>query len=595
MKRLLALFALAAVLAGCQSPKTEPTQPTEETQPQVVSMYYAASPMERQTLGAVRSYVTGMPVGGKLLRQGEDFLLWSDGRIWKFSGENGEIRASARPTYSVELSTLRATENRIGFYSKSENSVIFLNGDLQEIGRAALPEEISETPVLSEDLETVYFILGSQIRGMDVDTGISRLIKEQNYPGQRLLNLLDSLLLCQITETDGDSYTAFLSTVSGKTKYMDEALTAFSAAGDAYFLSRGQGNAQEFLFGSTESKVPNALYPSGQDCIWLPEMECVLSVRKQADGLTMEVYNLTDGSVSARLALPGVERIGSAVAEGKRVWLLGQTEESETLYCWDTAMSAAAETAVYTSVRYTAEQPDREGLAQCRELARELSDRYGVQILFDREMLVQPETEKLIPEFQPRTIMAGLRSLEQALERLPEGFLPPLAENSGSLRIFLVREIDSGEMSTQYWRQGSACIALTVDDGMEREFYHQLCHVLDSYVIGGSRLLDFWEKENPRGFSYSYGESQEDSPYLEGDSRAFIDGLSTTFPREDRAQIFAYAMEQGNEGYFSSDAMQSKLRLLCRAIRDAYGWKQSSEVFLWEQYLNDPLAISENE
>lgn len=592
MKRLLALFALAAVLAGCQSQKTEPTQPTQGTKPQVISMYYAASPMEQQTLGAVRSYATGMPLGGKLLRQGENFLLWSGGRIWKFSGENGEVFASARPAYSVELSTLRVTENRIGFYSKSENSVIFLSSDLQEIGRAALPEGISENPVLSENLETVYFILGSQIRGMDVDTGISRLVKEQHYPEQRLLNLLDSLLLCQITEADGDSYTAFLSTVSGKTKYTDEALTAFSAAGDDYFLCRGQGNAQEFLFGSKESNVPNALYPSGQDCIWLPEIKCVLSTRQQADGLAMEAYDLTNGSVSARLTLPGVESIDSAVAEGKRIWLLGQAEESETLYCWDTAMSAATESAVYTSVRYTEKQPDREGLAQCRELAQELSDRYGVQILFDREMLVQPESEKLIPEFQPRTIMAGLHNLEQALERLPEGFLPPLAENSGSLRIFLVREIDSGEMSTQYWQQGSACIALTVDDGMKQEFYHQLCHVLDSYVIGGSRLLDFWEKENPRGFSYSYEDHWEDPPYLEGDDRAFIDGLSTTFPREDRAQIFAYAMEQGNEGYFSSATMQSKLRLLCRAIRDAYGWKQYGEVFQWEQYLNDPLAES---
>ena len=63
-----------------------------------------------------------------------------------------------------------------------------------------------------------------------------------------------------------------------------------------------------------------------------------------------------------------------------------------------------------------------------------------------------------------------------------------------------------------------------------------------------------------------------------------------TYPKEDRAEIFAYAMEVGNEDYFVSDVMQSKLKQICKGIREAFGWKKDERIFLWEQYLNVPLA-----
>ena len=38
--------------------------------------------------------------------------------------------------------------------------------------------------------------------------------------------------------------------------------------------------------------------------------------------------------------------------------------------------------------------------------------------------------------------------------------------------------------------------------------------------------------------------------------------------------------------------MQKKLITLCKGIRDAFGLKKSPENFLWEQYLNTPLAYT---
>ena len=43
---------------------------------------------------------------------------------------------------------------------------------------------------------------------------------------------------------------------------------------------------------------------------------------------------------------------------------------------------------------------------------------------------------------------------------------------------------------------------------------------------------------------------------------------------------------------FQSEIMQNKLTAICRGIRKAFGLEKSPEVFIWEQYLNKPLAKS---
>ena len=62
------------------------------------------------------------------------------------------------------------------------------------------------------------------------------------------------------------------------------------------------------------------------------------------------------------------------------------------------------------------------------------------------------------------------------------------------------------------------------------------------------------------------------------------------YAREDRAQIFEYAMQAGNQEVFASDTMQKKLLTVCKGIRDAFGWKKTEGAFPWEQYLEKPLG-----
>ena len=65
-----------------------------------------------------------------------------------------------------------------------------------------------------------------------------------------------------------------------------------------------------------------------------------------------------------------------------------------------------------------------------------------------------------------------------------------------------------------------------------------------------------------------------------------------TFPKEDRARIFDCALAEGNAELFASKTMQNKLRQLCVGIRNAFDWKKDERAFLWEQYLETPLAYN---
>lgn len=60
---------------------------------------------------------------------------------------------------------------------------------------------------------------------------------------------------------------------------------------------------------------------------------------------------------------------------------------------------------------------------------------------------------------------------------------------------------------------------------------------------------------------------------MQPDTRSFVDTYSMSYPKEDRARIFEYAMTAGNEPLFAASPLQYKLKMLCQGIREAFGLK----------------------
>ena len=193
-----------------------------------------------------------------------------------------------------------------------------------------------------------------------------------------------------------------------------------------------------------------------------------------------------------------------------------------------------------------------------------------------------------------------LNALDQRLCRFPAGFLQTLAGKFTDLNICIVRSAqgspESGSLSTatgiQFFQDSGAYVVISTGKYAQQALYHEFYHAMESHILTESTALDQWDSLSPAGFTYGTG-NQDNDIYLRGQTRAFVDHYSMTYPKEDRARIFEYAMLPGMENLFRSEYMQRKLNAVCTAVRDTYGLKRSPEIFLWEQYLVTPIVPSE--
>ena len=108
---------------------------------------------------------------------------------------------------------------------------------------------------------------------------------------------------------------------------------------------------------------------------------------------------------------------------------------------------------------------------------------------------------------------------------------------------------------------------------------------METVVLTESTAYDRWNNLNPEGFSYDSNYHRVDSQWLRRGQEYFIDAYAMSYPKEDRARLFEYAMTSGHEELFRSPHLQSKLKQMCTGIREAFDLEYWPEPLLWEQYL----------
>ena len=173
----------------------------------------------------------------------------------------------------------------------------------------------------------------------------------------------------------------------------------------------------------------------------------------------------------------------------------------------------------------------------------------------------------------------------------------------------IIGSAESGSVSRangiQFMNGTDAYIVLAAGGTSEKALYHELYHVMETYILGNSIALDQWAKLNPVGFEYDYdylANAQRDgSEFLQPDTRSFVDTYSMSYPKEDRARIFEYAMTAGNEPLFAASPLQYKLKC---CVRDTGGfWTEKSrktfhgavsEPTLWRIRENNKSAVIQN-
>ena len=626
MKRLIPLVLTLVILCGCTEQSESsgiPTVPSfTDPAPTIapVGIYDPANPLEQATSGAVRAYPMSNTFCLGIAGMGQDLLVFSGAggtTLTRYRGDTLCVAASAQLDCCVYPGNPAVVihERGLTYFDEWRNDLVFLDINLTEVKRLTLPQDNRSTPALSADRKLLYYCTEDSLRCLDLETGLSRLVKEMYFDSQApaALHCGDTIIACPTEDSAGNRSIQYISVETGQLLWEATEDTEVHTNDDFYFAVCWNGGYPELLLGDSE-QGPTLLAPDTyrSEIYPLIENRAVLLLSRDEDSATQQLdyYDLRTGRRTASLMLDGLEFLSDFyIAEGTEIlWFLryDPDTESETLCRWDLTQSTTGKEPSRLSTRYTAEKPDYMGLAACRQTADEMSAAYRVQILLWQDAVAfQPWDYTLVPEYQVPLIQENLAKLDHVLSLFPDGFLETaaLTTESGRIQICLVRSILGNDTKTlneaeglQYWDdRANAYLSLSLQQDLSvGRVCHELFHIIDSRVLTMSRAYDDWESLNPKGFQYDYDYvtnlSRSDYHWVEGEDRAFIDLYSMSYPKEDRARIMEYAIENGNKSFFESATMQKKLRQLCLGIREAFDLESSSEVFLWEQYLHEPLA-----
>lgn len=573
MKRLVLFIVAVLLLTGCTGQNEPDASVSTTTEPAPTGAYMPNSAPEQQTGGAVRAYgITGSRV---LPLENGIAVLDALGNLVVMDTEDGVIR-----TTHTGITDLRGV---------SGNSVFYYDTDVHEYNLLTaqtstwtLPEHIAGDFAIGVQTREIYYCTDGAIYAKHMDTGIARLLKQHSYTQQSILGAyFGGRVIAWETEAGVD----YLSTENGLTLQKEDRIIALHSNADSYLALRMDGIAEQRIAGKLDGQ-PMQLNVDAM--LYAPAFAQNGVVTADVDqGLQLAFYDLRSGKKTAAATIAEEDHCIGLMADGQYVWIL--TENA--LYRWDITKSSVTDETVYVGTVWTAENPDTEGMAQNMERINGLAQSYGIQLHIGKEALEKAGTLDIAPEHQVQAITMMLDELEPCLQLLPEGFLKSIVKN-GVVHICLVRSVPSAAGYARFWSSGDCYIALALGSDLREAFLSGLGGAVDSDILGNSRDLEYWNKQNPKGFTYTYGgEMPED--YAQYISVNFADAISMTYPSEDRARVFYYAIMEGNGELFAQQAMQNKLKMLCEGIRETYDLKKCTEVLPWEQYLEKSLAYVE--
>lgn len=592
MKRLLLFLLVALMLSGCaRQPSVQPTESTPPSTDGANELYVENSAIEQQTGGAVRAYALKdtyydiSSMGANLLVVGKNGML-------VLSGEYGEVVATLKTDELASASGLNTTVTGLAYYLPDTRQVIVRNPMLQRNTQLQLPENLVGSPIISLAKNEVYYSVGSEIRAMNIATGISRLIRQQSAANQTLLGVYfdGSVLLRQYTEGEQPPKMEYISAETGAVLGSNAGVSGLYTHGTKYIAYWQDGTENHTAFGTRGENAFRFLGQKPEGSVGgqtpVPAVDGIVNYEVTDSGLTLSFYNLQAGKLTAQTALPEEKQPAKIYCNGTYIWILSESN----LYRWDITKSPMQDEQVYTGPLYTAQQPDVDGLAQCQAAADAMSTQYGVKVLIWQDAIQKTGGYTVTAEHQTQVITAMLEELQPVLAQFPANFLKTTIKN-GWIRIALVRSVEGYDGCVQFWEDGDSWILLPVQNNTS--VLEAMSSAIVAHVRGNSRDLDEdrWIPLNPADFVYTgNNEALEKPEYLDGENRAFTDRFAMSYPYEDQNRIFYHAMLADNADMFQSPIMQEKLLRVCMGIREAYRLKKNTETFAWEQYLQTSLA-----
>lgn len=575
MKRCILMMLLVLLLAGCGTVPEETIPSETVVQPETEQLHIWQL---RDDYAAVYAL-------------GSNLLLQSESGLTLVNTVDSTVLASVGDLTLPEpgSSQIWAGDYGVFWYLEETRTVFLYDLMLVEIGRLQLEDTVIGPVQLNGDGTKLYYCTANDVKVLDMQASYSTSLRptEQKWLGITGVFVNDSLLRCNVLQEDGTVQTLVISAQTGQVIDQGSAFEGLTGIGSLYVGCKdgqwicGQGGGRTKLLLVDHDLV-------------LPLTENrVLGVTNDLYSVHLDVYDVQSGIRTAAYELKGVTQITDLTWHNGKVCFLS----GRKLYCWDPSFNDPQDDMVYIEVRYTAEEPDTAGLAVCRETADRLEEEYGIEILFYKDVLnAVPDNCSFEMDHVPEVFAAALERLENAFSQFPTGFFETVAQwtRSGKLHILLTAQILVEDDTycqclpgLQYLQDTDIYIALEMGEELERSFYHNLAHAIDIVVLSNSTKFYEWDKLNPGKFSYDYNYTEyserEDSAYLESGKEYFVNTYAMSFPVEDRATIFEYAVTHGNDSVFASKFMQKKLKRICDGLSEVFAPEDGD--YIWEQYL----------
>lgn len=592
MRRYLALFLMLLLfLTGCTNNAIDPDATNETTEPVPTGYYEPNSQIEAQTGGSVRQYTLPDKSYRWIKNVGDRLLLATDEEIVQLRVLTGDecVPVAQLGVSEDAMDNCEALFNGFAYYDKQTHSYLFLDPQLQENQSVPLPNNVKDA-VLSQNGEQIFYTVDNEIRSYDVSRKISRLIKTLSVENHHLVGSCfgGKIIICTTEDTAGKQDTLYISSENGQTLVTDNNILALSTYEERFLLERMDGTVYQRIVGTLngEAKQLNIVDENVTGAL---ELGGVVGYTATENELAINYYDFSTGMRTAALTLPGTIQVHTVLAEkwSGKIWILATdlNDNQMTLLCWNIKGSKVEDSQSYIDTLYTAQNPNTEALEALEERVSSLNKKYGVRIRLWQEAVKTPGNHTLVPEHQISAISDALDKLQAVLAEFPKNFISKSI--SSKVRICLVRSVDGEMKGVQYWSGKNAFIALSTGADIRSEFLKAFGYVIDSHVLGNSPKYDYWDTLNPSGFMYG---STVDESLVSGENRAFVNVESMASGTTDRSHIFWQSMQPENTEMFKSETMQAKLKMLCKAIRDAWGLERKTETYPWEQYLEKSIA-----
>jgi len=590
-KYLALLLVLLPILAGCMNQEPEQSQSTTLPLATLPPAYYEAnSAIEAATDGAVKQYALPGNSYSGLYSTGNCLLLETKSEHIQLQVLTGEtcIPSAALQLEQTDIQQYRAVSNGFAYYDGQSNAVRYLDTNLNQRHSVALTGEMT-SPVISPDGDLIFYCCGNEIRALDVEKNISRLVRTQAVAKQTLLGTCfeGNVLICSTEDETGKAETQYISVNDGRTLRTENGISCLYSDEEEYVALWADGVVEQWICGAREGAAQRFVI---NDAYVFDAMELggIVGYSAGENGLCLNFYTMPAAKRTSEIVLENVDLPDLLLADqwSGCIWMVANDPQGQgkVLLKWDMEKSRCNDETVYTEVLYTASNPNKEALKEIQKRVEQLNTKHGVRIRIWEEAVGAPGEHVLVAEHQPEAITEMLDQLESVLNEFPKKFL--YNSISSRLRICLIRSIDGQQQGKQYWEGRYAFVTLCSGSDVREDFLKGFGIVVDSHVLGNSPIYDYWETLNPEGFRYG----KPDESFVTGDIRYFVDIDSMTSGMIDRARIFWQAMQPENAELFRTEVMQKKLTMLCKAIRDAWRLEKKTDVYPWEQYLEEPIA-----